>query len=134
MGSSTWEIAFKRARERLDAREQTLLDELSVSKKENLPTSILVEAQRAQQDKDHRKWKYKRSNGQVVVFRDRFDGAVRGIATFANIVGIAINHSPEVTALVWASIRFLLQVRDPDRNFDHILIVDKAVFEPSARH
>jgi hypothetical protein len=43
--------------------------------------------------------------------RKRFHKIVKGLDTYARIVDVAIQHNPDITALVWAGARFLLQVR-----------------------
>ena len=70
----------------------------------------LKEAEEARNDRDKQKWTYKNSAGELVFLRDRFDRIVEGIDKYAKAVDIAVNHSPEITSLVWASARFLLQV------------------------
>jgi len=72
--------------------------------------SALKEAEEARDDRDKQKWTYKNSAGELVFLRDRFDRIVEGIDKYAKAVDIAVNHSPEITSLVWASARFLLQV------------------------
>ncbi|KAI5789984.1 hypothetical protein FPQ18DRAFT_306690 [Pyronema domesticum] len=41
--------------------------------------------------------------------RKRFHKIVKGLDTCARIVDVAIQHNPDITALVWAGARFLLQ-------------------------
>ena len=72
--------------------------------------SVLDEAEKARNDRDENKWRYTNKKGEVVILRDRFDKIVEGFHKYAKIVDIAIQHSPEITSLVWASARFLIQV------------------------
>jgi hypothetical protein len=46
----------------------------------------------------------------VVILRERFDRIVEGFNKYATIIDVVIQHHPDVTSLVWASARFLLQV------------------------
>ena len=43
--------------------------------------------------------------------RERLRRILRGVEKYTKIVDTAVQHSPEVTALVWAGIRGILQVR-----------------------
>ena len=51
-------------------------------------------------------------NGRPFLTRGRVYNILRKIERFANIGDIAIQHHPDVVALVWASLRMLLQVCD----------------------
>jgi len=75
--------------------------------------SVLDAANDARKDRDDNKWRYTKKNGEVVVLRERFDTIVEGFEKYAKIVDIAIQHHPEVTSLIWASARFLIQVYSP---------------------
>jgi hypothetical protein len=75
--------------------------------------SVLEAAEDARKDRDDNKWRYTKKNGEVVILRERFDTIVGGFEKYAKIVDVAIQHHPEVTSLVWASARFLIQVYSP---------------------
>ena len=51
-------------------------------------------------------------NGKPFLTRGRVYNILRKIEKFAKIGDIAIQHHPDVVALVWASLRMLLQVCD----------------------
>jgi hypothetical protein len=73
--------------------------------------SVLEEAGKARAERDENKWRYTKKDGEVVILRDRFDRIIEGFTKYADCISIAIQHQPEVTSLVWAAARFLIQVR-----------------------
>jgi hypothetical protein len=74
--------------------------------------SVLKEADKARAERDESKWRYTKKDGEVVVLRDRFDKIIEGFTKYADCISTAIQHQPEVTSLVWAAARFLIQVRN----------------------
>lgn len=58
-----------------------------------------------------KRWKYTRKSGETVILRDVFDKIIRWIDIFKQIGDLAVQYDPVHTALPWAAIRFLLQVR-----------------------
>ena len=71
---------------------------------------ILKEA-RAKRDAAHEKrWKFKKSNGSVVIIRDVFEKIVHSISKYAQAVDVAVSTAPMYAAPLWAVVRFLLQV------------------------
>jgi hypothetical protein len=73
--------------------------------------SVLDAASKARTERDENKWRYTKSNGEVIILRERFDKIIEGFTKYADSISIAIQHQPEVTSLVWAGARFLVQVR-----------------------
>ena len=51
-------------------------------------------------------------NGKPFLTRGRVYNILRKVEKFVKIVDIAIQHHPDVVALVWAGVRMLLQVCD----------------------
>lgn len=49
-------------------------------------------------------------NKKQLSHRKKYHKIVKGLDTYAGIVDVAIQHSPAITALVWAGARFLLQI------------------------
>lgn len=45
-------------------------------------------------DRDDKKWRYTKTNGEVVIVRDRFDKVAEGFDKYAKIVHVAFSHSP----------------------------------------
>jgi hypothetical protein len=74
--------------------------------------SVLEEADETRTERNENKWRYTKRNGEVVDLRDRFDKIIEGITKYADCINIAIQPQPEVTSLVWATARFLIQVRN----------------------
>jgi len=56
--------------------------------------SVLEEADSARKDRDEKKWRYTKTNGEVVIVRDRFDKIAEGFDKYAKIVHVAFGHSP----------------------------------------
>ena len=52
-------------------------------------------------------------NGKPFLTRGRVYNILRKIEKFVKFGDIALQHHPDVVALVWASVRMLLQVCDP---------------------
>ncbi|KAI5855407.1 hypothetical protein BZA05DRAFT_239288 [Tricharina praecox] len=105
-----WGRAYSIAREKLDESERMTFGPQFKSSPQECILSALREADAARNDRNEQKWTYKNSAGEIISLRNRFDRIVEGIDKYAKTVDIAVNHSPEVTSLVWASARFLLQV------------------------
>jgi hypothetical protein len=99
-----YEIAITKLKE--NERSQVDCDRLS----SYTIQSVLDEANKARAERDESKWRYTKKNGEVVVLRDRFDKIIEGFTKYANCISITIQHQPEVTSLVWAAARFLIQV------------------------
>lgn len=50
------------------------------------------------------------ANGKTILTRGRMHMILSKVQKYTSIVGVAVQHSPEVTSLVWAGMRFLLDV------------------------
>jgi hypothetical protein len=103
-----WKMAYEIALEKLSAEERSRVDSDMISSC-NL-YSVLDAASKARAERDESKWRYTNSNGEVVILRDRFDKIIEGFTKYADCINITIQHQPEVTGLVWAAARFLIQV------------------------
>lgn len=57
-----------------------------------------------------KKWRYT-WRGKEVIVAERLEKIIRTVGKYTGVVDVAIQHSPEITSLAWASVRFLLQVR-----------------------
>jgi hypothetical protein len=101
-----YEIAITKLNEK--ERSQVDCDRLSSCTVQ----SVLEEADKARAERDENKWRYTNKSGEIIVVRDRFDKIVEGFTKYADCISIAIQHQPEVTSLVWATARFLIQVRN----------------------
>lgn len=49
-------------------------------------------------------------DGKAVMTRGRLYMILSKVQKYTSIVGVAIQHSPEITVLVWAGMRFVLDV------------------------
>jgi hypothetical protein len=99
-----YEIAITKLNE--DERSQVDSDRLSPCTVQ----SVLEEADKARAERDESRWRYTKKDGEVVFLKDRFDKIIGGFMKYADCVGMTIQHQPEVTSLVWAAARFLIQV------------------------
>ena len=72
--------------------------------------SILKDLNTAQVDDQKRRWRYA-WNGIGVIVVERWRKVLKSIEKYAAVVDTAIQHHPEITALVWACARTILQVR-----------------------
>jgi hypothetical protein len=108
--SKQWKMAYEIAITKLNENERTQVDCDRLSS--YTVQSVLEEADKARAERDENKWRYTKKDGEVVVLRDRFDKIIEGFTKYADCISIAIQHQPEVTSLVWAAARFLIQVRN----------------------
>jgi hypothetical protein len=73
--------------------------------------SVLDAANKARADRDESKWRYTKSNGEVVILRDKFDRVVEGFTKYAGLIGANIQHQqPDATSLVWVTARSFIEV------------------------
>jgi hypothetical protein len=105
-----WEKALKIARAKLTEREREQL-EIGGLPNESVTTALHA-ANDARRESNDRRWKYVKRDGEEVILIDRFDKILMAIDRYSKTVDIAIQHNPEITSLVWASARLLLQVCD----------------------
>ncbi|KAK2775329.1 ankyrin repeat protein [Colletotrichum kahawae] len=100
-----WDIA----RKQLTTAEEAQLAKAVVDNN-NLTEQLLELVQEKKQQCMDRRWKFKRSNGDVIVIRDVFEKVVRWIQKFIAVRDVAIQYDPVHAALPWAGVRMLLQV------------------------
>ena len=65
-----------------------------------------------------------RSDGRVIIVREKINSILKVMDKYMAIGNIAIQHSPAITALVWAGVRLGLQVsgsNPPPNNCMHIV-------------
>jgi hypothetical protein len=103
-----WKMAYDIALEKLSVDERAQVDS-DMASSCNI-YSVLDAASKAKAERDENKWRYTKSNGEVIILRERFDKIIEGFTKYADCISIAIQHQPEVTSLVWAAARFLIQV------------------------
>lgn len=71
---------------------------------------VLAAANEKQQQCKDKQWKYTRSNGKVIVFRDIFDKIVDWLNKLKDIGEFVAKVDPVHAAIPWAAIKFFLQV------------------------
>lgn len=57
-----------------------------------------------------KRWKYKKSNGEVIIFWYVLEKVSVWVNKFKEVVDVAVQFDPIHASLPWAAIRFLLQV------------------------
>ncbi|KAF8421813.1 hypothetical protein EV426DRAFT_190016 [Tirmania nivea] len=72
--------------------------------------SLLAELDAAYRENKDRQWRYKDRQGNDVIWVERLGKVLKTVDKYAKIVNTAIQHHPNVTALVWAGARTILQV------------------------
>ena len=81
----------------------------SQSAAENIQ-SLVKELETAHREIKDRQWCYKDRQGNEVVWVERLGKILKSVDKYAAIVDTAIQHHPDITALVWAGTRTILQV------------------------
>jgi len=112
ISSHLWQKAIEIAQESL-AKYQLPSLELgslqSQSGAENIQ-SLVAELETAHRESKDKQWRYKDRQGNEVVWVERLGNIMKGLDKYAKIVDTAIQHHPDVTSLVWAGTRTILQV------------------------
>lgn len=67
-----------------------------------------------------KRWKYQKSNGEVIILRDLLEKVAVWVNKFKDVVDVAVQYDPLHAALPWAAVRLLLQVNRP---FSHQAIL-----------
>ena len=57
-----------------------------------------------------KRWKFKKSSGESLVFRDLVDKIAIWVGKFVKVGDVAAQYDPTHAALPWAAVRFLLQI------------------------
>jgi hypothetical protein len=104
-----WEIAYEIALEKLSADE---ISQVDFDKKSSCSVYLVLDAaNKARADRDENKWRYTKSNGEVIILRDKFDRIVEGFAKYAGFISATTQHQqPDATSLVWVTARSLIEV------------------------
>jgi hypothetical protein len=103
-----WKMAYDIALEKLGAEERSQIDS-DIASSCNIYL-VLDAASKTRAERDENKWRYTKSDGEVVILRERFDKIIEGFTKYADCISIAVQHQPEATSPVWAAARFLIQV------------------------
>lgn len=94
----------------VSGQAQSLSRKIVQSGVQNDISSTIDTLQKAFQHAKQRQRKFKNRHGQEVLIAERIGQILRGMQDYAKIVDIAIQHNPEITALVWAGVRSILMV------------------------
>ena len=98
------------AQQKLSIEDQALFDTNGDDKRKILE-EILGAVRKQQADALHKRWKVQNMYGKHVFLRDVCGKVLRWVKEFMSVVDVAVSFDPVHTALPWAGIRFLLQVR-----------------------
>ena len=82
----------------------------SCENKLTIPDDVLAAVENKKKLCLDKRWKYKRSNGEIVILRDVFEKMVKWVNTFKKIGDVVVQYDPGHAALPWAGVRFFLQV------------------------
>jgi len=112
VSSGIWQKALEIAQESL-AKYQLPSLELgrlqSQSGAENIQ-ALVAELETAHQENKDKQWRYKDRQGNEVFWVERLGNILKSVDKYAKIVDTAIQHHPDITSLVWAGARTILQV------------------------
>ncbi len=99
-----WEVAFAilavEDRQSLDFGKpsQRIIDEVFVAVEDKRRICM------------QKRWRYKKSSGEVLILRDIFEKIVTWVNKFKEVGDAAVQYDPAHAALPWAALRFFLQV------------------------
>ncbi|KAF9871950.1 hypothetical protein CkaCkLH20_10582 [Colletotrichum karsti] len=80
------------------------------TKKRDVLQAVLDEAEAKRALSLRKRWKFTRSNGEVVIVRDLLEKIVSWIQRFKETGDTMVQYDPTHAALPWAAVRFLLQM------------------------
>jgi len=112
MSSHLWQKVLEIAQESLAKYKLPALELGSLqsqSAAENIQ-SLVAELETAHEENKDRQWRYKDRQGNEVVWVERLGNILKSVDKYAKIVDTAIQHHPDITSLVWAGARTMLQV------------------------
>jgi len=104
---SLWQRVYSIAKDQLSNKEREQLDLPAGNDSIESAISAAKSAHKAAKD---RRWVYRRKQGNDIVVMERVGRILRGMENYAKIGDVLIQSSPEITALVWGTARFILQV------------------------
>jgi len=112
ISSHLWQKTLKKAQEGLAKYKLPSLELGSLqsqSAAENIQ-SLIVELETAHRENKGRQWRYKDRQGNEIVWVERLGKILKSVDKYAKIVDTAIQHHPDITSLVWAGAKTMLQV------------------------
>ncbi|KAG5751994.1 hypothetical protein H9Q70_005388 [Fusarium xylarioides] len=102
---SLWDQAFNC----LGADPKTSLGQAATHKRDIL-AAVLEAAENRKATSLCKRWKFKRSNGEVVIIRDVLEKIAKWIDSFKAVGDAAVQFDASNASLPWAAVRLLLQV------------------------
>ncbi|EXL92236.1 ankyrin repeat-containing domain protein [Fusarium oxysporum II5] len=102
---SLWDQAFSS----LSADLKTALGQAATHKRDIL-AAALEAAENRKATSLRKRWKFKRSNGEVVIIRDVLEKIAKWIDSFKAVGDAAVQFDASNASLPWAAVRLLLQV------------------------
>lgn len=103
-----WKAGLAKAQEKLSDKEKVSLSALTASSDASF-TDVLDKTTEVYDEAKAKQWTYT-WRGKEVVVAEQFDRVSKTLETFAKIGDTFIQHSPEVSSLIWGSLRFMLTV------------------------
>ena len=100
---------WRKALENLDPDDRKHFT-ASESDPRSILAGILKEARAKRATAHHKRWKFKKSDGSVIILRDVFGKIVESVSRYAQAVDVAVNTAPFYAAPPLAVVRCLLQV------------------------
>lgn len=77
--------------------------------KRDITAAVLQTAEQKREISIHKRWKFKLSNGEVIIIRDVVEKITKWVKMFVAVGDVATSYHPETAALPWAAVRFILQ-------------------------
>ncbi|MCJ1269051.1 hypothetical protein MMC22_008939 [Lobaria immixta] len=112
-----WDKAFQK----LSENDRGTIDPQHTEKLDILQ-DVLEAVEKKKQLCLRKRWKYKKSNGEVIILRDLLEKVMVWVNKFKEVVDVAIQYDPVHAALPWAAVRFLLQLGiDENQTFGSML-------------
>ena len=94
----------------LSKEDQNLIDFHQLDKRASLADLIKLIDDNKSKCLDKR-WRLKKQNGEVIVFRDVMEKIVKTVNKFKDMGDVAVQYDPSHASLPWAGVRLVLQVR-----------------------
>ncbi|RPB25175.1 hypothetical protein L211DRAFT_848057 [Terfezia boudieri ATCC MYA-4762] len=85
------------------------LDSFQSQSAAQIVQSLITELETAHRENKDRQWQYKDRQGNEIVGVEHLGNILRGMEKYAKIVDTTIQHHPDITSLVWANARNILQ-------------------------
>ena len=109
-GSAVWAEALRIAKTKLgDSLPVDITDLTSHSAKGNIE-AVITELEALQKDDMKKRWSYT-WRGKKVIIVECVGKILKSVEYYSKVVDTAIQSNPQVSALVWAGVRAIMQVR-----------------------